>query len=438
LSEGSRQRLTHNGDYLRLLSGQSISSLGSAMSTFVFTLLAMAITGSPVQAGLVGTAVALGGTLAGLPAGALVDRVSRRKVLLACGSAGTVLFGSVATAGWLDRLTIAHLVVVGFGSGVVHSFFSPAQNAALRQIVDPRDLGTAMAANHGREYFAGLVGAPLGGALYAVGRVIPIALDAVSYLVMTVLLATIRKPLEAPAPEGGKHEPMLASIRTGIKWLFRQPAIRVIALVATLLNFSANATLLVLILSLQQRGVPTSVIGLLETGIGVGGLLGAIAAPRIIGRFSTGWIAVVAGWVITLAFGATALSTHPAVLIGLLSIAIFLLPAVNSGLFGYQVMITPDHMQGRAESAFVFLANSTGPLAPLFGGFLLATLGTRSAVLILAGLLAVAAVLLTASGPIRDIPLLSDLARQLESATAPSSGAVREPGRAGPGEDDRA
>jgi MFS family permease len=96
---GSRHRLTHNGDYLRLLSGQSISSLGSAMSTFVFTLLAMAITGSPVQAGLVGTAAALGGTLAGLPAGALVDRVSRRKVLLACGSAGTVMFGSVAAAG---------------------------------------------------------------------------------------------------------------------------------------------------------------------------------------------------------------------------------------------------------------------------------------------------------------------------------------------------
>jgi MFS family permease len=407
------------------------------MSAFVFTLLAMAITGSPVQAGLVGAAVALGGTIAGLPAGALVDRVSRRKVLLACGSVGTVLFGSVAAAGWLDRLTIVHLVVVGFGSGVVHSFFSPAQNAALRQIVDPRDLGTAIAANHGREYFAALVGAPLGGALYAVGRVIPIAFDAVSYLVMTVLLATIRKPLPAPAPETGKHEPMLASIRTGIRWLFRQPAIRVFALVATLLNFSALATILVLVLSLQQRGVPTSVIGLLETGIGVGGLLGAIAAPRIIGRFSTGRIAVVSGWVITLAFGATALSTNPAVLVALLSIALFLVPAVNSGLAGYQVMMTPDHMQGRAQSAIMFLANSTSPLAPLVGGFLLATRGTRSAVLILAGVLAVAAVLLTASGPIRGIPLLSDLAQQLESATAPLSDAVREMDRTGPGEADR-
>jgi MFS family permease len=142
--------------------------------------------------------------------------------------------------------------------------------------------------------------------------------------------------------------------------------------------------------------------------------------------------------VITLAFGATALSTHPAVLVALLSIAIFLVPAVNSGLVGYRVMITPDHMQGRAQSAILFLANSTSPLAPLVGGFLLATLGTRSAVLILAGLLAVAAVLLTASGPIRDIPLLSDLARQLESTTAPSSDAVREPGRTGAGEEDGA
>jgi predicted MFS family arabinose efflux permease len=406
----SRSRLVHNGDYLRLMSGQAISSLGSAMSSFVFTLLGLAITGSPVQAGLVGAASALGGTVAALPAGALVDRLSRKKMLIACGATGAVLYASVALAGWAGRLTIAHLIIVGFGTGVGHAFFMPAQNAALRQIVDPGDLGTAIATNEGREHAAGLLGGPLGGALFSVGRMIPVAFDAASYLILTVLLMTIRQPLPAPQPDGEKHERILTSIRTGLGWIFRQPAIRVIALVATLLNFAMWATLLVLILSMQQRGVPTPVIGLLETGIGVGGLLGAFAAPRILARFTTGTVAVGAGWVIALTFVATAFTTRPAVLIGLLSAAFFLTPAVNSGLFGYQTMITPDHLQGRALSAIMFLATGIGPLAPVSGGFLLGAFGSRTAVLVFGGVLTLTAVLLTVSRPIRTIPLLSDVA----------------------------
>ncbi|TDU90355.1 putative MFS family arabinose efflux permease [Kribbella voronezhensis] len=404
------RRLLHNGDYLRLMSGQSISSLGTAMSSFVFTLLAMAITGSPVQAGLVGTAAALGGTVVSLPAGALVDRLNRRKVLVSCGLVGTVLYGSVAIAGRLDRLTIVHLIVVAFGSGAGNAFFMPAQNAALRTIVEPQDLGTAMAANEGRQHVAGLLGAPLGGALYSVGRVLPIAFDAVSYLFMTFMLMTIRRRLPAPRPDGDKHEPMLRAIRTGLKWVVRQPAIRAMAASATLINFAAGGALLVLILNLQRRGVHASTIGLLETGIGIGGVLGAVAAPALLRRFKTGRLGIVAAWIITLAFAATAFLTRPVILIVLLAGAIFLVPAFNSGLFGYQVMITPDGMQGRAQSAIGFLANATTPLAPALGGILLAHAGARTALIIFSGIMALSAVMLTLSGPIRAIPLLSEAA----------------------------
>jgi MFS family permease len=406
------RRLIHNGDYLRLMGGQSISSLGTAMSSFVFTLLAMALTGSPIQAGLVGTAGALGGTLTALPAGALVDRLNRRKVLIACGAAGTVLLGSVAVAGWLGRLTIVHLIVVSFAGAAGYSFFMPAQNAALRQIVAPEQLGTAMAANEGRQHAASLLGAPLGGLLYSIGRIVPVAADALSYLVMTVLLATIRRPLPAPEPDGEKHEPLPRAIKAGLTWLFRQPDLRVIALAATLLNFAVGGTLLVLVLNLQQLGVHASVIGLLETGLGLGGVLGSIAAPRLLRRFRTGAIAVGASWVIAVAFSLTAFTTRTAVLVALLATAFLLVPAVNAGLFGYLVMITPDRMQGRAQSAVMFMATATGPLAPALGGVLLATAGARMALLAFGGVLGLAAVLLTLSRPVRAIPLLSDVAAE--------------------------
>lgn len=394
------------------MTGQSISSLGSAMSGFVFTLLGMAITGSPIQAGLVGTAGALGGTLTALPAGALVDRLDRRKVLVACGAAGTILYSSVALAGWLDRLTIAHLIVVAFGSSAAGAFFMPAQNAALRKIVEPEDLGTAMAANEGRQHVASLLGAPLGGALYSLGRVLPIAFDAVSYLVMTILLLTIRRPLPAPEPDSEKHEPILRAIGTGLKWVVHQSAIRVLALSATLVNFALGGSLLVLILNLQRHGVHASTIGLLETGIGIGGILGAVAAPRVLRRFRTGMIGITAAWALGLAFAATAFTTRTAVLVALLAAAIFLVPAFNSGLFGYQVMITPDGMQGRAQSAIWFLANTTSPLAPALGGVLLASAGARIALLVFAAVIALAALMLTLSRAIRTIPLLSEVAAE--------------------------
>ncbi|MFF1815683.1 MFS transporter [Kribbella sp. NPDC058245] len=405
----STRGLFHNGDYLKLLTGQTVSSLGSAMSGFVFTLLGLAITGSPVQAGLVGTAASLGSLLAALPGGALADRWSRRKILIGYSFLGTALFGSVAVAGWLGHLTLPHLMAVTLVNGAGYSLFMPAETAALRQIVAPEDISTALATAHGRQNVAALTGAPLGGLLYSIGRVIPIAADAVSYLVMAIMLTTIRHPLPATKPEGGKHEPMLKAIRTGLAWLFQHRDLRTIAVVATLLNFAANGTILVLILSMQQRGVHAPVIGLLETAMGIGGLAGAFAAPRLLAKFSTGRITLVGSWVITVAFAATAATTRTAVLIVLPAFAVFLLPALNSGLFGYQMLITPDGLQGRAQSAFMFMSNGAAPLAPFLGGVFLGTLGARTALLIFGGLLAVGSVLLTFSRSIRSIPLLSEV-----------------------------
>ncbi|MGZ0150329.1 MFS transporter [Kribbella sp. WER1] len=405
----SARGLLHNGDYLKLLTGQTVSSLGSAMSSFVFTLLGLAITGSPVQAGLVGTAASLGTVLVALPGGALADRWSRRRILIGYSFLGSFLFGSVAVASWLGHLTLPHLLLVGLVNGAGYALFMPAESAALREIVAPEDISTALAASHGRQNVAGLAGAPLGGLLFSIGRAIPVAADAISYLVMAIMLTTIRHPLSAAKPEGETHEPILKAIRTGLAWLFRQRDLRTIAVTATLLNFAANGAILVLILSMQQRGVRPSVIGLLETAMGVGGLAGAFAAPRLLAKYSAGKITIVGAWVVTVTFAATAASIRPAVLIALPALAVFLLPALNSGLFGYQMLITPNQLQGRAQSAFMFMANTAAPLAPFLGGVLLGTLGARTALLLFGALLAVGAVLLTMSRPIRSIPLLSEV-----------------------------
>lgn len=132
---GSSPPLRRNRDFATLWSGQAVSELGSSMSVLVFPLIGYAITGSAALAGLATAAALLGGVVAGLPAGTLVDRWPRRRVLLVGNLAGVAVFGGLAGATFAHHLTLPHLIMGGFASGVVGSFLDPAASAAVRAVV---------------------------------------------------------------------------------------------------------------------------------------------------------------------------------------------------------------------------------------------------------------------------------------------------------------
>src|SRR5690348_8010090 len=110
--------LSRNHDFTVLWVGQTISELGSRVSTFVYPLLGYALTGSTLWAASVEAAYLLGmvGTL--LPAGVLADRVDRRRVMRASSAIGVLLYGSLVAAGALGVLSIGHLLVVALLTGV--------------------------------------------------------------------------------------------------------------------------------------------------------------------------------------------------------------------------------------------------------------------------------------------------------------------------------
>lgn len=406
---GGRSRsLLRNGDYLRLMSGQTLSAVGSAMSSFAFLLLGYDLTGSTAVAGGISAAAMAGGVVCMLPAGALVDRWSRKRVMLVCCVVGAVLYGSVVAVDAAGQLTAAHLVVVAALSAAAMAFFRPAETAGLRQIVAREDLPTAMSVNEGRQGVAGLVGAPVAGALFALGRTIPIVADAASYLVSFVCIGTMRAPLPAPATTG-PHERVLASIRAGLRWVWRRPDLRGVALLSTIVNFAANGFLTALILVLQRQGTTPAMIGLLDTALAGGMILGAVFAPMLLRRFRTGRLLVVAFWVVAVVLAAMAFTTAFAPLCtGLAAIAL-LLPAINSGLLSYETLVTPDAMQGRVNSATTFLAMGLAPLAPVASGLALEHWRSTLTLLAFAILLVVAAGLATLSRPLRQIPLLSEV-----------------------------
>src|SRR5207248_3382337 len=127
-----------------------------------------------------------------LPAGALVDRWDRKRVMLAADAGRALALGSVAVALAVGRPPLAQLLAASFVEGCLFVFFQLSESAALPQIVPREQLPQAIAQNQARMQGAGLVGAPLGGALFGIARSLPFVADTASYAVSFVSLLFIR------------------------------------------------------------------------------------------------------------------------------------------------------------------------------------------------------------------------------------------------------
>jgi MFS family permease len=395
--------LSRNRDFTILWTGQTISDLGSQVSAFVFPLITYALTGSAMWAAVVEAAFLLGMCGALLPAGVLADRVDRRLLMRTASGAGVVLYASLAVAGALGALTIPHLAVVALLTGVASGLSGPSEMSAVRSVVRREELATALSQSQARQHIASLVGGPLGGILYGVTRWLPFAFDAISFALSWVLLGRLRTDLSAPQHDGPRRKPH-HDVVEGIRFILGWPYFRALAVWGALANLLVNAMFFVAILRMVQEGVSPAVIGLVSTAAGVGGILGAIAAPWIIERMPTGMLVVVIAWSFVPLVVPMVLWDHPAVVAAAIFTGLLLNPAGNAGGGTYRIAHTPAQLQGRAQSASQFLSMSVIWVAPLLGGALLAALGGPAAIAVIGCLVGVVALIPTLSRSIRTVP----------------------------------
>jgi MFS family permease len=137
--------LWRNREYLLLWGGQMVSSVGSQVSLLAFPLLLLALTHSPAQAGLIGALRGLPYLLLGLPAGALVDRWDRKRVMIICDSGRALALGSIPLALALGHLTVLHLYLVSLIEGTLFIFFNLSETACLPRVVSEEQLPAAVA-----------------------------------------------------------------------------------------------------------------------------------------------------------------------------------------------------------------------------------------------------------------------------------------------------
>jgi MFS family permease len=396
--------LWRHHDFVILWCGETVSQLGSSMSFFIFPIIGYGLSGSTTQAALALTAYTLGSILFRLQAGALIDRWNRKRVLLLSNVAGASLYASLVVGWVIGELTLVHVVVIALLTGVAGSFYSPAENAAIRQVVPPQQIPTALSQNQARQHLASLVGPPVAGVLYAIGRALPFIVDAVSYALAAVAVTRLHAPLDAPEREATTNPAMRHEIAEGVRFLMSRGFFRATMVFACIVNFGANALILVLTLKLLRAGIHPAVIGTVDTIGAIAGLAGAFLAPSLLKRSPTGVVAICTSLLLVVACVPMAF-TNNVVLIGLLiAVALIGNPAANAAVSSYLMAVTPDRLQGRVSSALGFVAMLFQPLGPVVGGFLLTLFGGQTAMLITAAIISIGVVALFASAEVRRLP----------------------------------
>jgi predicted MFS family arabinose efflux permease len=376
---GDELPLWRNRDFLILWTGETCSEAGTAMSALVFPLLGYAITGSPAAAGAVASVEVVGRVLVRFVSGALVDRWSRRRVLVVANIVAAVAFALGALASFTGWLRLPELLAVALIAGTAEAFIQPAAAAAVRAVVPKQQLPIALARMQSRDHLAQLVGPPLGGALFAVAHGLPLAVDAATYAVFAVGCVSLTTPMRAIRATTGR---VWADARAGFSFVWKHGTVRAILTWGGLFNFATGFVFVALTLRLLRAGVHPAAIGFVQAAGAVSGLAGSFMAAPLVRRMPTGVLTMTTTLLIAAVTAPIAFTTNAWAVGALLSLGVFLMPSVNSGIGGYLTAITPDGMQARTFAAGGILSLGFAIAAPTVGGATLGWVGGTATLLI--------------------------------------------------------
>lgn len=374
------KRFNINNNFVWLWSASAISNLGDGILLAAVPLLAASITRDPLLVAGVTVATRLPWLLFPLVSGALADRLDRRYAML-----GTDLFRAamLACLVWLilyEGLTMTHLYAFVFLLGAAETLFDMSAEAIVPSIVEPGQLVDANSRLMSTELLLNqLVGTALGGLLFAILPFLPFAVDAASFLVSAILLLIISgsfRPILGPhekSPNLGK------AILEGIGWLWHHRTLRIFAVVAGLVNFSASGILATLVLFVQEvLELGASAYGLFLAVGAVGGLLGSIVATPLGSKVGSG-IAIIVSQVLIMGAAFTAiLTTNPYLLALLLACAMAGVFIWNVTVVSFRQRVVPNVLLGRVSSVSKLISWGAMPLGAMAGGFVATIYGLRA------------------------------------------------------------
>jgi MFS family permease len=385
------RKATRWGDFARLWAALSISLLGTEITALALPLLAALTLGaSALEMGVLAAAGQVPFLLFSLPAGAWIDRLPRRPVLIAADVASSLLLVSVPLAVPFGGPNFPHLVIVAFGVGTLTVVSEVAHYAYVPTLVGRERLTESNSRLQVSYSAAAAAGPGLAGVLVQL-LTAPVAVlaDAVSFLLSAALLRSIRRP-EPPPGRADARPPMGRSIADGMRKLLGHPLLRAIIVASVPITFCTSGFLALYVLyATRELGLAPATIGLIFAAGGVGAISGAMLARRAADRFGVG-PAIIGGWVLAAA-GAllVPLAAGPTVVV----VVILALSKAFEGVtdtvanihqWSLRQVVTPDHLAGRVTAGHRFAVYGAGAAGALAGGALGTTLGLRPALFVCA------------------------------------------------------
>jgi MFS family permease len=386
------QVLRRYPDFRRLFIGNSVSLLGSTVTGVALPLTAVVyLHASPVQMGFLGAAVFLPYLALGLPAGAWVDRMPYRQVLVLADLGQALVLGAIPVLAVLGLLRVWNLYVVVVLAGAGNLFQTVTAQSFTPALVPRRQLLTANSALMASSATVSTAGPALGGLLVSLLTApVAIAVDAVSFVLAALCKARIRVPGLSVVPAGAGTGTR-TDIVAGLRAVFGHRIIRAVTLAATVGALAGQMQNVVVVLFLVRGlGLSPVMLGLVIGVGGVAGIAGAAATIPVTERIGPGrafitgmFLASVAGIVLAAAAG------PPLLVLAVLVVAQALrgggpsLYSVHQQTFR-QALIEPA-LLSRATGTWRFLVYGTQAIGALLGGLLGSVAGLRATLIISSG-----------------------------------------------------
>ena len=373
--------LWRDGNFLTMWSGQALAQLGSQVTELAIPVLAvLLLQASELELGFLNAAGVAAFLVVGLPAGAWIDRMRKRHVMIWADAVRALALALLPLLWWLGALEMWHLYAVALVVGVATVFFDVSYQSIIPSLVRGEQIAEANGKLEATRELANIAGPAAGGWLVAVLSA-PFAILATvgTYVASFVALLLTRDEEEPRAAED--RGPILREIGEGLRWVFGNGLLRRIVGTTASSNLFATVsfTLLPLFL-LRELGLSPEAMGIIFSLGAIGGLAGAMATPHIVRRIGEARAIPLSA----IAFSAIALmlplaAVMPSIALGLLVVhgfvSSFTVLIYNITQVTFRQRITPRRLLGRMNASVRFCVWGVMPIAALLSGALGSWLG---------------------------------------------------------------
>ncbi|QCB94830.1 MFS transporter [Cellulomonas shaoxiangyii] len=375
----------HRSAFWWLWTSSGLSNAADGVLKTALPLVALRYTDSPVVIAGIPLALTLPWLLVSLPAGALADRWDRRRTMLVANlvRAVAVLALVVVPATGIPSMWL--LYGVAFALGTAEVFHDTCAQSILPQVVGRDELDRANGRLYAVEMTANqFVGPPLGGFLVAAGVAVAMGAPALLWGLAVGALLMVRGAFRA-GPSGGagagaaRTTSLWAEVGEGLRFLWRRPVLRTLALMVGVSNLAESAMMAVFVLWAVGPDSPLGLsepgYGALMTSVAVGAVIGSLCAARVADRLGRTLALALCILVAAASHAVPALTTSVLVVAGVWALAGAGIAVWNVVTVSLRQRLTPDHLLGRLNSAYRLLAWGTMPVGALLGGLVAQRVG---------------------------------------------------------------